>query len=96
MTGSRIRRSWRLVQVCAISRRERIVRGAIAVIAAAAAVSAFGTGTWALGVAASVAAVVLTVLTVTGWCPSLPSLRPAPSSENELGIPEARQRIEID
>lgn len=85
-----------LLRVCTITRGERIVRWAAAVFVAAIAGSAATTGVWALAVPALLGALVLAAMAITGWCPGIAATESADAAPNTLGIPEARQRIDLD
>ena len=71
-----------LFRVCAISRAERVARWVAAVFVAA--------------VPATIGALGLVAMAITGWCPGIPASRSADAAPNALGIPEARQSIDLD
>lgn len=85
-----------LFRVCAISRAERVARWVAAVFVAAVAGSAVTAGAWALAVPATIGALALVAMAITGWCPGMPASRSADAAPNALGIPEARQSIDLD
>lgn len=85
-----------LLRVCAISRGERIARWVASVFVAAIAGSAVTAGAWALAVPAALGALTLVAMAITGWCPGVPARTPEDATPNELGIPEARQSIDVD
>ncbi|MEV8359983.1 YgaP-like transmembrane domain [Microbacterium sp. NPDC076895] len=85
-----------LIRVCAISRAERIARWVAAIFVAAIAGSAATTGVWALAIPAAFGALILGAMAITGWCPGMPATRSADAAPNALGIPEARQSVDLD
>lgn len=78
--------------MCTVTPGERIMRIAVAVFVGAFAVS-MGANLWC-AIPAGVCAVLLAIGAVTGWCPALPH-RELAMAPNDLGIPEARQNIDI-
>lgn len=62
-------RRGRLLAACAVTRGERIARGVMALVLAAAAASLWPTAL-AGGIAAAIAAAVMAVMAATGFCPS--------------------------
>lgn len=84
-----------ILRVCAISRGERIARWVATVFVAAIAGSAATTGAWALAIPAALGALILGAMAITGWCPGVPA-REESAEQNSFGIPEARQRLDID
>ncbi len=87
-----IPRRW--TRVCAVTPVERVLRALAAVFVGAFALS-MGDNLWC-AIPAGICATLLLVGAVTGWCPTalLPRRVDAPQ-ENTLGIPEARQRIDV-
>jgi len=86
------RRQW--TRVCAVTPGERIGRAVAAVFMIALAVS-LGDNLW-IAAPAGVFATFLTIGAITGWCPTaLIPRREQPVEQNDLGIPEARQRIDV-
>lgn len=55
--------------ICAVTSRERMLRGVLSIVIAAFAVSSWGT--WAV-VPAAICALLLLVGAITGWCPMSP------------------------
>lgn len=84
----------RWTRVCAVTRTERILRAAMSVFVGAFALS-MSANLWC-AIPAGVCAALLMVGAITGWCPTSLLPRPVETSEpNMLGIPEARQRIDV-
>lgn len=90
---SPLRRHWRWTRVCAVTRSERVFRGAAAVFIGAFALS-MSDNLWC-AIPAGVCATLLAVGAITGWCPTrLLPRRDHEGTQNEFGYPEARQRID--
>ncbi|MGZ8804330.1 MAG: YgaP family membrane protein [Microbacterium sp.] len=84
----------RWTRVCAVSRTERAFRAAASVFLAAFALS-MPDNLWC-AIPAGVCSALLMVGAVTGWCPTnLLPRRVDDTAPNALGIPEARQRIDV-
>lgn len=81
---------------CAAGPVDRVIRGVLAVIVGAFALSNLAAQSWT-AIPTGICAILLTVSAVTGWCPTdLLRGRAAPEQEpNTLGFPEARQHVEI-
>ncbi len=93
MTDQPARRRW--TRLCAVTPGERAVRAVLAVFMVALAFS-FG-GNLVIAIPAGVVAVYFVIVAITGWCPSMPTLarEVEQPEQNTLGIPEARQHIDI-
>ena len=84
----------RWTRVCAVTRTERVLRAAASVFLAAFALS-MTDNLWC-AIPAGVCSALLMVGAVTGWGPtSLLPRRVDDSEPNAIGIPEARQRIDV-
>ena len=77
---------------CAVTRGERGIRAVIAVFGGAFALNHLVDPAYAIP--AGLAAVLLAVAAITGWCPPVLAARTAAETEpNALGYPEARQQL---
>lgn len=77
---------------CAVAPGERVLRGALAVIPAAFAVSSLETPWFA--VPAALCALFLAFGAITGWCPTqLVGRAPVEPEPNAFGHPESRRRL---
>ena len=84
----------RRARACATTPTDRIVRGVVAVFAAAFSLNQLD-NLWC-AIPAATCAVLLTIGAITGWCPTDLLRRPtAPEATNALGYPEARQRVDV-
>ncbi len=92
MTDQPARRRW--TRLCAVTPGERAVRAVLAVFMVALAFS-FG-DSLIIAIPAGAAAAYLVFAAVTGWCLSLPRFsREQTVEKNTLGVPEARQHIDV-
>lgn len=81
-------------RACATTPTDRIIRGVVAVFAAAFSLSQLD-NLWC-AIPAATCAVLLTIGAITGWCPTdLLRPRTETGAMNALGYPEARQRVDI-
>lgn len=79
-------------RACTVDRGERVVRGVIALVLAAFAVSSLDT-LWC-AIPAAACAGFLMVGAITGWCPTDLLVRTSGGVEpNDLGYPEAPQQL---
>lgn len=85
----------RWTRVCAVTPGERVLRGVGSVFVGAFALS-MADNLWC-AIPAGVCAVLLLVGAITGWCPtSVIPRRMEAVAENDLGIPDARDHIDLE
>lgn len=81
---------------CRVGIAGRLMRGGVAVVVAAFAASMLPTDP-VIGATAGVAAVVVAVMALTGWCPAdwFASRGRRETPRNTLGFPEAHQHVDL-